>query len=200
MFTPLFKEEILIKREYLIDLHTKLYSEERFYQDIERIFKEKNIVMIDNTPVPVMSIENNLTHLLLHSAAHFFRTRLINHLDIALFVECFHEKIDWENLGSKIRNDGNHIASFFPVMFAIKNFGIKIPEGFIKSTKPDYITIRYYSFFLDNKNPYLLKKNPGRWYKRAILTLPAIYGIKRKFKFIFWYIIRRGSAFVKKYY
>lgn len=197
-FTPAFKEEILIHRnkDYLqIDLHRALFSKYRFNMDFDNIWSSSVEFIIDGVEVRKMDPFTEFIYLLLHSAAHFYRLKGINILDIALHFRKFNHDI--KEVLKEMKNDKNHYGGYYILKFLIKNGYISFDENELEDIKPSLFSEILMKFFTSTERVNYLRFEKLPFLVRAGTVLASIPGFFNKTMFVYHYLRRRTDAFFK---
>jgi hypothetical protein len=200
VFTPAFKEEIFIHEEmdYLqIDLHRALFSKYRFNMDFEEVWSSSREFEISGIMLRKMNPLKEFIYLLLHSAAHFYKLRGINILDISLHHRKFRHDIG--EVLDEMRRKKNHYAGYYMLKFLIKNGFIIADEREIERIKPSPFSRILMSLLTSFDRIEYLRFERLPFLVRAGTVLASTPGVFNKSMFIYHYLRRRGDAIVERF-
>lgn len=126
---------------YPIELHwTILLPDLPFKIDIDGLWERKQTIKIDDFDSQVLSPEDLLLHLGLHAAAQHKLTgglRLI--YDIALVLNVFGKRINWQELSKRCSEWNAKIPMLLVFQLCDSIFGIGAPEAFLEGVNDIYI-------------------------------------------------------------
>ena len=200
VFTPAFKEEILVHKDmdYLqVDLHRSLFSKYRFNMDFEEIWASSMEFEIDGVILRKMEPQKEFSYLLLHSAAHFYKLRGINILDISLHYRKFNHNLN--EVLEEMKRGENHYAGYYMLKFLIKNGFIIADEREIEGVKPPLLSRMLMNFLTSNEKLNYLRFERLPFLVRAGTVLASTQGFFNKTMFVYHYLRRRGDAIFGKF-
>jgi len=200
VFTPSFKEEILIHKDMdflQIDLHRALFSKYRFNMNFEMVWSSSRELAIDEVKIRKMEPKKEFIYLLLHSAAHFYKLRGINILDLSLHHRKFNHNLS--EVLEEMKSEKNHYAGYYMLKFLIKNGFIIADEREIERIKPPLLSRTLMNFFTSTERIEYLKFEKLPFLVRAGTVLASTPGFFNKTMFVYHYLRRRGDAIFEKF-
>lgn len=200
VFTPAFKEEILVHKEidYLqVDLHRALFSKYRFNMDFEEVWASSREFEIDGVIIRKMEPGKEFIYLLLHSAAHFYKLRGINIIDISLHYRKFKHNI--KEILEEMKRRKNHYAGYYMLKFLIKNGFIIADEREIDHMEPPLFSRILMNLLTSPDRTDYLRFERLPFLVRAGTVLASTPGFFNKTMFVYHYLRRRGDAIIKRF-
>ncbi len=118
-----------------LDLHWTIPGSS-FNVDTEGLWKRAITVEINGTSVLVLSLEDLLLHLSLHTAFHHkFNVGIKQLYDIATTIN--NHKINWDKLKLRSYEWGTEKCLYLTLRFAKEILGARVPERILHALKPD---------------------------------------------------------------
>ncbi len=200
VFTPAFKEEILVhqKMDYIqIDLHRALFSEYRFRMDFEDLWNSSKPFNMDGIELKKMEPFREFIYLILHSAAHFYKMKGINILDMALHYKKYNHNL--KQVLEEMKRKNNHYGGYYVLKFLMKNGFIPVDESELEAVRPDFFSKSLMNFLISTEKITYLRFEKLPFFVRAGTVLASIPGFFDKAMFTFYYLRRRTDAVFKKF-
>lgn len=122
-----------------------------------------NSIYAKNSKVRVLSPEDNLLQVAVHTAKHSYvrEPGFRLHLDVERIVKL--NNVDWDIFAEKVNNAGVKTAVYYSLLIPSQLFGTPIPEKVLRQIKPNFFKIFMIDYYL--KKAKLLHPNEKKFSK-----------------------------------
>ena len=139
------------KLSITLDLHWCIRG---FFSDrgIQKLWQEAGYFALDGQKILMPSHPDHLIYLSLISISTLEFVQLKYLYDIHRLVTVFGKELDWEELLYKIEHSNLRNCLYFPLRLSAVLFSTDIPKEFLDNIRPNWITRRLISVFINERS------------------------------------------------
>lgn len=147
--------------------------------DIASLWERARKETFQNVSVLTLSPEDLLLHLCIHTSIHHgFDNGLLPYLDIALALEHYQEKLDWDKLWTRAKNWGMDRSVYLMLALTGRLLGHPMPKPVVQDMPPDQETQNAVQSAIDlvfhrsaPVTPYVARLFAGKGWRKKIKYL-----------------------------
>lgn len=125
-------------------------------RDVEGFWQRATMAQVDDIPVKVMSLDDQLIHLCIHAHYHSY-TRLNWLSDLAFIVRDHAARIDWERILKTVQVEEAQVGVYYSLYFLERLLGVSAPMGVMAALRPDTFRRRFHERYMPEEKILLLQ-------------------------------------------
>lgn len=175
-------------------------------RDREGFWRRARVITIEETPVKVMSLEDQLIHLCMHLHYHGY-TRLNAFTEIAFIVRDHAGQLDWAQLIETARIEEAEVGVYYTLHFLDQLLGVKTPAHILTALRPDRFRRWWHDYYMPQQEVLSLAPMPRPdfsfyflpFFKRLLPDLLVMGRRKEKLRYLVS-LLAPPPAWLRHYY
>jgi hypothetical protein len=116
-------------------------------REVEGFWLRAKQIEIENTPLKVMSLEDQLIHLCVHLHYHGY-TRLNALSEIAFIIRDRAGQLDWPRLLETVRVEEVQVGVYYTLYFLDQLLGLRAPAEVLAALRPDWFRRCWHNYYI----------------------------------------------------